>query len=664
MEDPFVLHEMEDPSVLHEMEESSVHLTKPLPLAPLQLRSSPELHDPIKSEPDRKSLHQRLRGTPAPHHYRSSDNTCRSDSTTFGVTEDATLSSSLRHSKHHGSLHSVPNGGVEIPNSNAYNLQGAASAPYQSSVYPMSREVSPEDPAPTTDYPLTNVAFPSSPKAALGSLWSDMVSPISPTVGDVHPPLVIASSATPSHHGSSAGTSEHQNENAGGRTSISSPPLQSMPKEENNTLSPFRSLDSDIQSLVPFCNSMESSAAIVRYQSEQVDVQSVSNQPRHSGMCPSDLEGFTPSNGSEKVLEAEETLSMTQSVVTPVYTQRSENKGFPPTTFFSTFPPQNSRTQPDSQSTIGVQSPPDPTVPSTAFNIPPFSRSLNHQTGIVARPKIEMYDFDYWDTSTQNLEQSDPGQSFCFPDSQPWSPLDHLIATPAIDLHSTEPQWYANEQCPQAAPQDQSSHSGISLALFERWQPFCFYHNSFPVGRLASKQRQVEILQALIPKVNSEWMSRMMDSQPEVWSFCNTLSASSFLERAVRTSQDIICGSPAMAFEDVFAIMHLAFAAAIPLTWQQDDYMVSALRDDALQWQHVLRSSEDKTRFLDAMDCWLPHELKPPPLFTNDCHKNFGSIAPQESLYCDDQQTLWDRLKKGEVFKVFIAFVESKSIMF
>ena len=673
------LHEMEDPSVLHEMAAPSVLLMKPLPSVPLQLRSSPELRDPIKSEPDRESLHQRLRGTPAPHHHRSSANSCRSDWTTVGVTEDATSSSSRRHFKHYGSLHSVPNGGDEIPNSNTYILQGDVSAPYQPSVHPMPHEVSPEDPAPTKNHALTNAAFPSSPKAALVSLPSEKLSPISPMFEDVNSPLTSASSVTLSHHGSSPGTSEHQEGNTGCRTLLSSSPSQLMLKEPNNTLFPFDSLDSDIQSLVPFYDSMESSAPInsqtensmsqlslpvvqSRSKSENLDVPSVSTQPHHLRMSPSDLEGLIPSNGSGKVSEVEKSLSMTQSVVTQVYTPRSENPGFSPTAFSSTSPPQNRRTHLDSQCANNIQSPPNPTQLSTAFHIAPLSTSLNRQLGIVTGPVMEMGGFSNSNTSTQNMEQSDAGQLICFPELQPWSPLDHSKATIPYDPHSTGPQWYSNDHCPQAAPQHRSRDSGTGQAPLVKWRPYCFDHNSFLVSRLASKQEQVEDHLQLIRAINYEWMQRMNESQPGLWSLCSSLSASELFDRAMRTFKNFICGSPVEGFEGVFAIMHLAFAAAFSWTWQQDDYLFSALRDDALQWQHALASDEDKTRFLNAMDCWRPHALEPPPPFASADHTNSRSVTPQKSPHCGDQQTLWDRLKKGEVFKACIAFVDSKWI--
>ena len=633
--------------------EMDVLLTKPLPSLPPQRRSSPELRHPVHSEPERDSLWRKLRGTSASHSHDSSADPCRNDWAVVGVTGNATSSSSSRHSKLHGSLHSIPNGGDNMLNRNTSTLQDDASATYQPNVHLMPQEVSPEDPVPTKNYPLTNAASPS---------LLDM-SPISPLLEYVHPPLTVASSTTLSHHGSSPGTLEHQEESAGGLTSILPSPPQSMSKEPNNTFFFFDSLDSDIQSLlhgmvssVPIALPTENNISQLSlpavqkpYQSEELDAPSVSTQPLHLRMYPSNVEGFIQPNGTENVSEVEELSSMTQSVVTKVYTPRSESSGFSPIAFSSTPPSQNRRTQLDSQCANNSQSPPDATQPSSAFRIPPFPRSSGRQTGTVTGPVMEMGDVDKSDTRTQNLEQSDAGQSFYFPDSQPWSPLDHLTTTNAIDLRSTGPQWYSSDHCPQAASQHQ------------KWRPYCFEHNSSLVSQLAPKLQQVEELQELIRKFNDEWMQRM-ESQPGLWSLCSTLSSSSLFDRAMRTLKSFIRGSLAEDFNDVFAVMHLAFAAAFSLTWQQDDYKFSALCDDALQWQHGLLRDEDKTRFLNAMDCWRLHALEPPPLFASACHTDFRGMTAQESLYRADQQTLRDRLKKGEVFKAFIAFVDSKLI--
>ena len=648
--------------------------TKSLPSLPLQRGSSPELRHPVHSDPERDSLWQKLRGTAAAHSHRSSADPRRSDWTDVGVTENTTSSLSWRQSMPDGSLYSIPSGGDEIQDNNTNTLQGDASAPYQPNVRLMSQEVSPEDPAPTKHYPLVNAASSSSPEAAFASLPSD-ISPISPIVEHVHPPLTIASSTTLSHHGSSPGTTEHHEENAVDQTSILSSPPQLMPKEPNNALPFFGTRNSDIQSPLPLYDSMQSSVPIVPhtdngisqlslpavqkiYQSEDLNVPSVSTQPPRLRMYLSDQECFIQSNASENVSVVNQSSSMYQSFVAQLYTPRVEKPDLSQIRSSPTSLSQNRRTQPDLQYANKSQSPLEPTQPSSVFHIPPFSLLSNRH---VTEPIMETGDFDHSDTSTENPEQSNTGQSFCLLDAQPWSPPNNLIGTNTIDRHSTGLQWDSSDHCPQAASQHQSRDSRTGQTLLFKWRPFCFDHNSFLVSELAPKLQQVEDLQDLIRTINYEWMQRM-ESQPGLWSFCSTLPSSSLFDRAIRTSKNFICGSPAEGFEDIFALMHLAFAAAFSLTWQQDDYSFSSLCDDALQWQHALPRDEDKTRFLDSMDCWRLHELEPPPLFTNVCHSNLRSMMPQEPLHCGNQQTLRDRLSKGEVFKAVIAFVDSKLI--
>ena len=586
-------------SVVSPPYEMYVSQTKPLPSLPLQRRSSPELHHPVHSEPERDSLWQKLqkrRETPASHPRGFSADSRRSDWTVVGATEIAASSTSWQHINPNGSLHSIPTDGDEILDRNTYTLQGGASVFYEPRFHPRSHVVSPEDPAPTMNYPLTNAVFPSSPNAALASLPSDMLSPVSPIVEYLPPTLTIASPITTSHHGSSAGASEHREENTGGQTSDSSSPAQSILKEPNDTVLLFAFPDSNNQSLLPVYHSMESS-----------------------------------------VPKAPQTANSISRLSLPTVQNRYE---------LDDLDIPSVRTQPDSQGAIDIALSHESTLPSTGFHMPPFSGFLNCQKDIVTGLMMEMGDFDNSDMRSQNLEQSDAVQSFCFPDAQPWSPLDHLLDTNAIDLHSTGPQWYSNDYCPQAASRHQSHDSGISQALFVKWRNYCFDHNAFLMSQLAPKLQQVEELQDLIRAINYLWMQRM-ESQPGLWSLCSTLSPSNLFDRAIRTLKNFIRGIPPEGFESVFALMHLAFAAAFSLTWQQDDYSFSALRDDAVQWQHALPCDEDKTRFLNAMNCW---------------RLNFRSMTPQESLYCGDQQTLRNRLKKGEIFKAFIALVDSELI--
>lgn len=269
------------------------------------------------------------------------------------------------------------------------------------------------------------------------------------------------------------------------------------------------------------------------------------------------------------------------------------------------------------------------------------------------------------EVNIQQLERSDVGQSTSFPDIQLQSPLDNLIARVASELDSTSPQTYPNDGHRHPAPQNHSRDCATSQALSTKPLPHCFNHNALLVSNSASasKQLQVEELQELFRVINNEWMRRM-EPLPQLWLPCSELSISSLFERAVRTLKDFTWGRCALNFEDVFATMHLAFAAAFSLHWQQDFYSWNALCADALQWQHALSDDEDKVLFLSAMSRWWLHELEPTPLFISSYYTSFGSVTPQGSAYCGDQKTLPEILRNTEIFKVCIGFLDGKSIRY
>ena len=267
------------------------------------------------------------------------------------------------------------------------------------------------------------------------------------------------------------------------------------------------------------------------------------------------------------------------------------------------------------------------------------------------------------EVNIQDFERSGVGRSTSFPDIQPQSPFENLIARIASELDSTSPQMHPNHGRRHPAPQHHIRDYATNQALSAKSLPHCFNHNALLVSNSASasKQIQVEELQELVRVINDEWMRRM-EPLPQLWLPCSELSVSSLFERAVRTLKDFTGGRCALDFEDVFAMMHLAFAAAFSLHWQQDFYSWNAFCDDALQWQHALSDDEDKVLFLSAMSRWWLHELEPTPLLTSSCYTIFGSVTPQGSLYCSDLKTLPEILRNTEVFKVCIGFLDGKSI--
>ena len=254
------------------------------------------------------------------------------------------------------------------------------------------------------------------------------------------------------------------------------------------------------------------------------------------------------------------------------------------------------------------------------------------------------------DEMIHDLEQSNARRPFPCPDVQPESPFGRLIATITSELDSTNPQRCPKDRGRQPRAQHHRGDFAPSEALSTKKVPHCFDHEPLLVSSVPSKQEQVEELRKLFCVLNQEWM-RTMTLSTEIQLQCHPLN---LFERAVRTLRQFICGIFAQTFEDIFAVVHLAFAAALVLHWQQDFYPWKALYDDALEWQHAISSDEDKILFLDAMNHWWRSELEYTPLL--------HSITPQGSLDCGDKETLSTILRSGEVSKVCIEFLDSKSI--
>ena len=726
-------------SMLHEIDDPSALPTQPSTSVSLQRRSSPELLHPINSEPERDSLWQRIRGMPAAHRHRSGNSPHRSNWLTVDDTENATSLSSQGPSNPEGSRHTVPEHGHKVPISNASSddpaIQEEQNDPSQfwTSVDQIMHTLSPNT---TTDSPVADVIFPSSPITGLASPPSDILSPVSPIGKYVYPPSTIVSPATVTRDDPSPGTGEHLEEPGAGWIYLSSWPLQSMPKESNDTRSASSSLKPHPSSLQTVNDSMELSSSPAQetedgmpqqslrsvhrqYQFEESDMPSVYSQPDQLGTYALDSEGLIDSNYSKGSSEPEESTLMIQSIVTQVDTSRSENPGCLPNKLTSATPPPSSRMASSSQPKIDVLSPPEANQPATAFHFPSFPNPFNRQTSIVTGPtmqEMEMGDADSWETyakgscetpsttfgrvdstmigdgrvepawdaamresqlwkhqedgvvreqevNIQELERSDVGRSTSFPDMQLQSPLDNLIARIAFELNSTSPQAYPNDGRRHPAPQHHSRDCATSQTLSAKSQPHCFNHNALLVSNSASapKQVQVEELLELFRVINEEWMRRM-EPLPQLWLPCSELSVSSLFERAIRTLKDFTEGRCALDFEDVFAMMHLAFAAAFSLHWQQDFYSWNAFCDDALQWQHALSDDEDKVLFLSAINRWWLHELWPTPLLASSYYTSLGSVTPQGSAYCGAQKTLPEILRNTEVFKVCIGFLEGKSI--
>ena len=174
-------------------------------------------------------------------------------------------------------------------------------------------------------------------------------------------------------------------------------------------------------------------------------------------------------------------------------------------------------------------------------------------------------------------------------------------------------------------------------------------------------QIQVEELRDLVRIVNSEWMQRI-SSATDLYTRCSALSAQGLFDNGARSLQSLFCAKIPRNFEDVFALMHVAFAAAYVLHREHDSYDWNDFFQDALQFHLALSSKSDRDSFLEVMDrWWLPPGL---PLRSSLVIK-YGPVLGhtfQDSTIGIQQMDLVNLLKNGEVARNFSDFLDGQSL--
>ena len=455
-----------------------------------------------------------------------------------------------------------------------------------------------------------------SPNLGLASPLENMLSPTSPLGQDMYP---LSTTVSPSTEICDRSTSRAHEEAADGSIDrtilIGSSRLMSAPKEPSRILSPYTPHEPPIP---------------------------VSTQTCQAEANAFELEGTTVPDAFDKPAESE-TSSLTADSIVP-----QVNTGILPSKCFSASPLRDLHMELNSQYKNHMLLFPNPTRPATAFHASSFSGHTNRRASIANGPTLP--EMEMSDTNVDNGCETAPMTSCSF-------------ASVNTENGRVESAWitYLDDERQQPSTLHRSRDLATSQAFSVKVQPLCFNCNSFPVGSTVTKHEQVEELHDLIHIINREWMRRM-EVLPELMSRCKMLPAPSLFKRAIWTLRGLIRGKLPQTFEDVFAIVHLAFAAAHLSHWQHDFYSWNALCDDALQWQHTLSIDEDRSFVTAAMSCWTFPGLDLSSLL-NINHTGFGSNLPQRSLYCCDWRLYDDALRNNEVFRICIGFLDGKSIL-
>ena len=690
-----MLHGMPHDQFVPELYESSEPLSELPTSVPCQRQASPELLYPVNNKTDRDSLWQRRHGRSATHRRSSVG---PGDWSVAGDTANSILSLSSRPSKLNRSLQVQPNN-EELLASDTSNR------PW------MANDSAPRGIPPTTSAPA--IVSPYTPSSELAALSPNIVSPM--TLGICSPSNSISPATMVCHDAGFRPGERHEDV-----TSFRNTHGQSSPdftrKDPNDTCSALNVLESKYSSQQPGIHSKgiltceaqqanditpQCSPNFVHGQDqiERLNAPSTPLQPKPPKMYESRSENPAPSNNIDTMSNSDVSWS------TQIDTLLAESSSFLPSNFPFEAPPQTPCAERSSQSTFDNLPPTSPDRPIPTFNAstpllllsPPLkivpgsmgqNRGISHSamewtppdtsSGFgLARGKRRRTDF------SDNCEIKGPaGKDKKFRATTPkqagetyqskrlgteqflscselplGSPLDRPIATFASESYALD-----QKRCLEHSLQQQSATEDNTCgfaALSAMLQPHCFDCNSLRVGSSEPQLTQVTELRKLVLIINNEWMQRM-ESTHDVISRCHNISKSNLFDRAVRSFKDFVYNPVPRSFEEVFVIMHLAFAAAFCLHWSHDYFSWDALCCDALQWQHAISTDEDKILFLNAIGYWWSPDLKTIPLSLWDCHGSFISIKLQEPFQPHGQERLWDVLGKSEICKSCMGILDGK----
>ena len=182
-------------------------------------------------------------------------------------------------------------------------------------------------------------------------------------------------------------------------------------------------------------------------------------------------------------------------------------------------------------------------------------------------------------------------------------------------------------------------------------------------GNFSPTGTHIEQLRDLIEIVNREWLERMVSGQG-VWLQCSELSVHDLFESGINTLQHVLKGNLSLAFRDVFALIHMALAAAYILHRDDNEpYCWTAFLQDAFHWQLTLSNKEDEISFINAMlHLGVPSSLTSYSSFGSIMHPGCNGTSLENTPAKTNHDLSLSELRSGMIFKDCLGFLEGKSI--
>ncbi len=175
-----------------------------------------------------------------------------------------------------------------------------------------------------------------------------------------------------------------------------------------------------------------------------------------------------------------------------------------------------------------------------------------------------------------------------------------------------------------------------------------------------STRTQIEELRDLVKVVNNEWMQRLTLA-PDLQRRCVALSPPELFAKGIKNLEQCLCDNMPRDFVEVFALMHVAFAAAYILHKDDGSYCWSSFFQDALDWKLSLSDQNDQAAFLGVMDLWWQPGLSFEISLMTNIGPAFGYIENQHDLADGLPTRVIDMLKSGKIIRNCAEFLNGKS---
>ena len=174
--------------------------------------------------------------------------------------------------------------------------------------------------------------------------------------------------------------------------------------------------------------------------------------------------------------------------------------------------------------------------------------------------------------------------------------------------------------------------------------------------RSGSTRTQVEELRDLVKVVNNEWMQRLTLA-PDLHHRCAAFSSQDLFVEGLKTLENSLCDNIPGGFVEVFALMHVAFAAAYILHRDDGSYCWSDFFRDALCWELPLSGRDDRAAFLAVMHLWWQQELSLETSPIINASPASGYVESQQDLADWFPIRVMDKLRNGKIIRSCVEFL-------